>query len=316
MANLTNDDNRDEMLETVLEIARRGPGAADDESATALKDVVRKVFVMQDVDTFADVLVNELSRNSGKQPVFFWRDYKYATALYAKLDLTTGRNTKLAERVTEALLKYSTDSQDIKSVFRFFYWSCKSHISPGSDAGNAISSRFLEEFFAPLQFESRISSQIYSGSYYVSALNYYKAIAKYLPDTPGLSELIERDIQHVKTSADRHRRGGQSDSDSINEISKLLDVIKRLPDSKRPKQQLVDLVNDDFQFFTDTKDNPHLHGNWRGAFALTIVRHLGLYRESFLNEKDFMKAIGKGDMKIDLVDGKMKLNAKVLQSKD
>ena len=189
-----------------------------------------------------------------------------------------------------------------------------SHLTPESHAGNAISGKFLTEYFAPLKLSARTSTQRYANrTYYVTNGSYYGAIARCFPDTPGLSELIERDIRIVKNGVERRRRSGQSDSQggTVSDFGKLLEVINRLPDSKQPKQQLVDLVNEDFQFFADTRDNPRRRGHWKGHFALRIIRHLGLYNERFLQEKDFLKAITNIDMKIVLAGGEMELQETV-----
>ena len=60
LANLADEGNRNEMFQTVLEIARRGPGVADGVHVEYFDQTMRSIFEMHTTEDFAKLILDEL----------------------------------------------------------------------------------------------------------------------------------------------------------------------------------------------------------------------------------------------------------------
>ena len=312
MANLAGDTERDEMLEIILQIARRGPGVTTNILAHEFRQTVLQVLGMQDADTFVQILVDEMARNRECEMV----SSAYSEILKRKLNVNSDRNMDLAVQLTDALLKYATEYGEIKSTFDLFFRGCQQQLENGlanNEAAKTLVELYLDKVLSSVVLSSRVASvNIRGGGGHLSSLpievSHYSRIARLFPDSKGLEALIKNDINSVNEIANKLRKAGSSDDKAVAFIAGLLNVINELPEKNQPKQLLVDCVNEDLQFFDDTRRQLLGSGDWAGTYSASITSFLEIGSLEFLQKLDAHK---HGSLvKLELEDGVVQIQEK------
>ena len=77
---------------------------------------------------------------------------------------------------------------------------------------------------------------------------YYQLLAERLSDLQGFDRLIEDDLQYARELLDKQRSAaGNASADWY--VNLLSEIINRIPDENKPKEEVVQLINHEFSVF-------------------------------------------------------------------
>ena len=184
LINLADEDRRDEMLSVVMQIARRGIGVTNGGDENERFDyTMSQLLYSLELDQLVDTFIEELEQGTVKSQRHFFEFGIFRERMKIPSDQAT---KEAADKLVKALDSFSTDSRSSDRAFRFV----KSSFGDVWRDINFENNQSVSQLFAKfLQYHG--NSNV---TYWMSPM------IRLAPDTPGLSELVERELKKINSN--------------------------------------------------------------------------------------------------------------------
>ncbi len=126
LANLAREPHeRDETIQTIMQIARRGPGVASQEGYQAFYTNVQQFFGTLPVDRLIEVFEDEMSNGNRGSRQHFLQSSKFGSTIQSKLDLrktsplVTASAKQAIDRIIKSLAENAKTDRELQIAFEF-----------------------------------------------------------------------------------------------------------------------------------------------------------------------------------------------------